>query len=389
MIALQMKPSIFISAGEVSGDLHAARLVRALRRRGISNFVGMGGEQMAAEGVVMVDSVINRSTIGFIEPIRHLFSFYRAYWRIKQWLRQHPPTVLVAVDFQGFNMQVCRFAKSLGIPVVYYIAPQEWQWGSESGGRRVVAATDLILSIFPREHAFYSRLGGKSEFIGHPLLDIVPMAPVISDSRSPVLTVFPGSRSQEITRVLPVMVQAIQRIRHQFPELKVVVSAATAFLKLKIDQVFQSADVQNVEVIESAPYQVMAMGTVSLVTSGTVTLEHAIMNKPAVAAYRFHPISYRIGRLLVGKKFDAEVGYIALPNIYLRREAMPEFLQQNCHPKALADAVIQLLTHPEKREVLTKEYAQVRELLGGGGAIDRAARRIQSTWFSGIMGPKD
>ncbi len=383
-----MGPSIFISAGEVSGDLHAAHLIRALKRKGITQFAGMGGAEMAAEGVSIVTSVINRSTIGFFEPIRHLFAFYFTFRKLKNWLKTNRPTVMIAVDFQGFNVPLCRVAKALGIPVVYYIAPQEWQWGSEAGGRRVVAATDLILSIFEQEHAFYARLGAKSVFVGHPLLDIVPAVAALPADAPLIISVFPGSRSQEIQQVLPIFVQALTRIQIQFPDIQIVVSVATSYLRPKIESEFNKSGLRNVMLKEAAAYDVMAAGTISLVTSGTVTLEHAIMKKPAVAGYRFHPISYRIGRILIGKKFDRQVGYIALPNIYLKRMAMPEFLQSACTPQALAHACITLLSSTERREALIRDFEQVKTLLGTPGAVDRAAEIVSSTWFSGIMTPE-
>ncbi|MDR1113546.1 MAG: lipid-A-disaccharide synthase, partial [Candidatus Margulisbacteria bacterium] len=234
---------IFISAIETSGDLHAARLIAAIQKQAREKikFSGFGSEALRKAGVEILADLTSRSTVGLLEPLRHLPAYFRALGKLKKYLRRSRPDLFLCVDGQGFNLPAARYAKSLGIPVVYYISPQEWLWGTRAAGKKVTAVCDLIISIFPEEHTFYKKLGGHSVYNGHPLSEIVAR-PVKTqhaaslqvafrrrhnlDRKKPLVALFPGSRGQELTNLLPVFLQIVKlsRGREQF-----VVAAASKY----------------------------------------------------------------------------------------------------------------------------------------------------------------
>ncbi|MSR88973.1 MAG: hypothetical protein EXS67_04900, partial [Candidatus Margulisbacteria bacterium] len=205
---------ILILAGEVSGDLHASKLVEALLARDASlKFLGMGGDKLRALGVDVQVDVTSVSTIGFLEPILFLPRLARAFFKMKKLLKTVRPDVVIAVDYQGFNLALLKVAKKLGIPTVYFVSPQEWQWGTDAGGCGVLAVTDFILAIFRDEALFYERLGGRVNFVGHPLLDYTSGAMSRAEfgrvyqvrESDRIVALFAGSRPQELKLVYPIL----------------------------------------------------------------------------------------------------------------------------------------------------------------------------------------
>lgn len=376
--------SIFISAGEISGDLHGAALVKAVKAADPTlSFWGMGHTQMRDAGVEIVADIATSSTIGIIEPIRYLPKIFKTYFKMKRMMAERKPDLLVVIDYQGYHMLLARAAKKMGIPLVYYIAPQEWQWGSEKGGRKVIEVTDKILSIFPQEEAFYQRLGGDAVYVGHPILDLA--RPTVSDQdfyaqtglspNKPILSIFPGSRSQELELTFPVLLGAAANIVKQV-DVQLVISAASDALRPRIQVAIDQQGLHDEAMLyKGVSVDLISRTHLSLATSGTVTLEHAVLQTPCIANYKFGPVSYFIGNLLIGKKFR-EMGFFALPNLIMRRLVMPEIFQDNCTVDAVTQAALKVLKDPAEYDRLKADLRSVREALGTPGVLGRAANEI-------------
>ena len=379
---------IFISAGEISGDRYAAALVSALRDVYAKNgmpcpqFEGMGGDLMRAAGVERRWDLTDVSTIGFVEPLCHLPRFWRTYRQIKAYLTENKPDMFIPVDFQGFNMALCRVAKSLGIPVFYYIGPQFWQWGKAAQAQAYLAMNAHTLTIFEEEQQYYQKMGAKTTYIGHPLLDLLPARGHERPLQRPFhIGIFPGSRPQEMTHTAPILFTAAARLqasaafRGDGDVPHVSISVSHPRYRNYLTALAQTAGLCQVQWVVGVPTSVLGTLDVALATSGTMTLELALSGVPLVSVYRFHPFSYRIAKWLIGKKIKA-MGHFSLPNLMLKTRLVPEFLQDEATPVAVATAAESLLTNSEVHATIQAGYAKLRERLGSGGATQRAACEI-------------
>ena len=376
---------ILVSAGEISGDMYASRIVRALKEHDFTlEFVGMGHKQMELAGVRIITDVVSVSTIGILEPFKHIPKLLTAYYKMKKALKVEKPDVVVVIDYQGYHMPFIKVAKRLGIPVVYYISPQEWQWGTDKGGQQVVQYTDKILAIFSQEERFYNRLGGHVSFVGHPIMDAITLLRTKDqfyetlgvDKTKPILAVFPGSRSQEISLLLPVFLKSIQNILSVQPNVAVVVSIASDVYRdriLKLISAFNLAD--KVIVFSGNQHDLINNSYLSIVTSGTVTLEHTCLETPFIATYRFGFFSYWIAKLIFGKRLK-RIPYISLPNLLARKKIVPEFLQQLCTVNNIANEAISLLTDSFKYETVKHSLKDIKKQLGSDRVAEKAALEI-------------
>ena len=384
---------IFISAGEVSGDLHGAALARALTAQAPSiTLDGLGSTQMRASGVHLLADPASRSTMGFIEPLAHVPYFLSLFRNARRYLRKKKPDAVVLIDFQGINLPLAKAARKLGVPTVYYIPPQEWIWGTKKGAQAVVDHSDLILSVFKPEADFYERLGGKVQFIGHPLLDIIEesktrrsagLAP--NGSSSPVIpaeagiqagegsygiALFPGSRKQEVASLLPVML----RIAAAFPEHRYIVVAASPTIRAQIEKLLTLSPSQKIEIKDGDPYSLMSAADLIITASGTTTLEAACLHAPMVVLYKLSALSYFVAKHILKVK----IPHIALPNILAQRRVVPEFILNETTESTVLQTVRELLQDSAKRAAMARELKSVSALLGAPGATQRAAEQIIS-----------
>ena len=386
---------VFISTGEISGDLHGAALAKELQLLSPEiEISGLGSSKMRAAGVEIVADVSVRSTIGFVEPIRHLFFFLNLWRKLKKLFKENPPDILVLIDFQGFNLPLANFAKKQGIRTVYFIPPQEWIWGSKRGTSDVVKYSDLIISVFKPCAEFYQKNGGKVVFVGHPLLDLVkptaslnpldlasaPLNPPKvggdnADSSELLVGLFPGSRHQEIESLLPVM---LKLAKHN-PTCNFAISVASSVLKTLIEQHLSSPHFGGIKggrcirLVENAPYELMNSADLIISSSGTTTLEAAILQKPMVVIYKLSAATWFIAKNI----FKMNPKFIALPNILADAKVVPEFILN--WPKAEAEMLATtqtLIDSKAERVKMAENLAAVKESLGEPGAIKRAAAEI-------------
>ena len=357
-------PRIFVSAGEPSGDLHGAGVVRALRRRHPEALIeALGGARMEAAGATLRYRMDGLAAFGLVEVVTKL----GAHWRLLQALRRdfaaHRYDLVILIDYPGFHLRVAEAARGAGTKVLWYIAPQLWAWRPERA-RRLAAAVDRLAVVLPFEQPFFGGLGVRSEYVGHPLVDRGP-PPGRADVRrrlgipleARVLGIFPGSRRQEVRRLWgPFRDAAVRLLREQ--RCQHVLVAGTAELDYP--------EPGPLQVLRGEPGAVLAASDAVLAKSGTTTLEAALADIPMVVAYKVHPVTYRMFQRL------RTVRWVSLVNLVANREVVPELLQERAEADALAEALAPLLDRADPRTVAQLEgLALVRGRLGAPGATDR------------------
>ncbi len=375
---------IFISTGEISGDLHASKLVQALKKLNPNLiFYGIGHEKLKAEGVNLIDDLTTASTIGILEPILHLPKIISSLNKAKKFIKEEKPDLVITVDYQGFHLLLLKAIRELNIPAVYYIAPQEWQWGTKKGGQKVVDVTDLILAIYPEEAKFYQELGAKTTYIGHPLLDIVKEDITKEEfyhqlnipKNKKIISIFPGSRAQELKLTFPILLSAAKELKHKYSDLAVIVSIASPKFAEQIKNTTKKV-LSDAYFYQGNSYNLINSTYFSLSTSGTITLEHALLGTPAIVGYKFGKFSALIIRLFFEKALKEKVKFLALPSIILKEKVLPEFLQEEFTIKNVLASAELLLNDQNEYNLIKANLLKVRQYLGKEGVIDRAGTAI-------------
>lgn len=362
-------PTILLSAGEASGDLHGAAVARALKARWpTARLFGLGGPRMAAEGVELLAGIEDLAVMGFVEVAGRIPYFMRLLRRVGRELLERETDLVLPIDYPGFNLRLTRKASAAGIPVLYYIAPQVWAW-HRSRARILAAHVSRLAVILPFEEPFFRSFGARAEFVGHPLLDHQQEGGAEhdaggSDPALMPLVLMPGSRTQEVARHLKLFQASADILCARIPGLQPVVAAGGNLP----EQLFSSA---HYPVTQDTP-AALGRARAALVKSGTGTLEAALRGVPMVIAYRTHPFSYRIARRLVG------VEHIGLVNLVAEKRVFPELIQDAATPEALANALEPFIHDGVERSNALAELARVRERLRRpagqhGGAANRVA----------------
>ncbi len=373
--------NIFIVAGEPSGDLHGANLVREIVRIEPNiNFHGIGGEKMGAAGVRLEHDLASEAIMGFTEVLRKLGYIRSVFRETVDFLRRNRPDLLVLIDYPGFNLRLAEHAKKLGIRTVYYISPQVWAWGK---GRvhRIARLTEKVLVILDFEQSIYDETNASVEYVGHPLIDHIEKVGLdrgfIEERKKPgcvTVGLLPGSRPQEVKRHLAVMLRAGELLRRELPELRLLVACPNERIGQLARQIVQKwcdrREHADVEVVSGKTYEVVNLSTFCLVASGTATLETAYFLKPMAVIYKTSFASWLLARLLV------KVENIALVNILARKQVVPEFIQFDARPRRIAAEVASLLRDDQRRAELESALGEVKHKLGELGASARAARAV-------------
>jgi len=364
-----------ISCGEPSGDLYAGALATEISRAAPGTAIaGLGGDQLRRAGATLIEHFSGISVTGLLEVARILPKTYATYRRLIQHAAAHRPDVFVAIDFPDFNFRLARAVRKLGIPVVYYISPQLWAW--RPGRMKTMRAiADRVLVIFEFEKAIYEKAGVPVDWVGHPLLDVmVPPEPagallhrVGLDPSHPVVALLPGSRRNELREILPRLVEAALLIRRGVPDVQFVVARAP---HLSDDLFAPLAPLGPVGLFDQQADQVLAAADLAIVASGTVTVQAALHECPMIVVYRLSPLTYRLGRRFV------RVDTFAMANLVAGRRVVPELIQDDFTPQAVADHAIALLRDPQRRTTMRRDLQSVRAAIGPPGASARAARIV-------------
>jgi lipid-A-disaccharide synthase len=374
---------IFVSTGEVSGDLHGSHLIKALLDKDPTlEIQALGGQRMASLGIPLLADTTTLSSIGLVEAIPFIVPTLRIQAKLKSFLKDFRPDLVVLIDYIGSNVKVGKIARKLGIPVVYYIAPQEWVWSTfQKDTSAIVAFTDLILAIFPEEARYYQKFGAKVQWIGHPLTDIVRAqtsrsafrAQMETPESAPVVVLAPASRNQELRYLMPVLFETARNIQAQIPNVQFWLALSTVKFKTAVETAAEAYGLQAKFIPKSQTYDALAAADLLLTKSGTINLEAALLGLPQVVAYRVDPKTFLIGKLL---KF--KIPFMSPVNLVEMRKIVPEFLQDEASAENLTQVSLELLQNPEVANKMRFEYTQIRKGLGEKGAIARGAEAILS-----------
>jgi lipid-A-disaccharide synthase len=365
---------LLLVAGEASGDLHGADLLTALRARlpAVEVF-GIGGQRLREAGMETVADAAEVATVGVLEGAGRLRALVRAYRALVRRIRAERPDLCVLIDFPEFNLRLARVAKRAGVPVLYYIGPQVWAW-RRGRVRKIARRVDRLALVFPFEPELYAARLPAVEFVGHPLLDRVRVTRGreetllrhgLDPARRTVL-LLPGSRSSEIDQLLPALLESVRRLaaagRYQFP-----LALAHTLPREPIEARVRGAGLP-VPVVADDTYNLIAAADLALVSSGTATLECALLETPMVIVYRVSPLTAVVARLLV-----RGVRNVGMPNIVAGREVVPELLQGRANAAGITAAARGILDDPARHAAIVQDLRQVRARLGRGGAAGRAA----------------
>ena len=368
---------IFIAAGDVSGDIHAARLIRALKAQDPSLHIAcIGGKNMQACADEFLCDLASQGISGFVEPIKKIPQLLRLMRQVKTFFRQHRTVAFIAVDFYGLNRRFLGIAKEQGVPAYYYVTPQVWA-SRQYRAKKLAALTRKMYVIYPFEPDFHKKFGGHAVFLGNPLLDNMPKPLEKNyqienpENYAWKLGLLPGSRMGEITRLTPVFYQTFKRVLEKFPHTQ-----AYLFLLPDADeQVFLDLIGEKphpqFHFVKDQNYHMRAQMDFLLACSGTATLENALLGVPMLVAYRMLWATYRIARMLI------KVRYISLVNLLGgNREIVKEFIQDDATAENFTAETLDLFSHPQKLAAMRGELLQLRASLGEAGVAERAAKDI-------------
>ncbi len=398
---------LFISTGEVSGDLQGSLLIKALKRQaeqlGLAlEILAMGGDRMAAAGATLLAHTSAIGSMGIFESLPFVLPTLKVQRQAKRYLQQHPPDLTVLIDYMGPNLAFCEYlpAQFPKVPIIYYIAPQEWVWGDQwpwgvklFRSDLVVKATKRILAIFPGEASYFQRKGGQVAWVGHPLLDRMQSALDRNSARSALgipadqtaIVLLPASRQQELKYLMPVMFAAAQQIQSKLPNVHFWIPLALTKYRALIEQAIQRYGLQATlleepraaasDVAASSPtLQAIAAADLAITKSGTVNLEIALLKVPQVVMYKVNPVTAWI----LNRVLKISLPFVSPPNLVEMKPIVPEFLQDQATPENLVQEALALLLDQNRRQTMMADYDSMRRALGDVGVCDRAAQEIFS-----------
>jgi len=366
---------IYFVAGEASGDGHGAALMAALRELDETlHFVGRGGPRMRElAGSDFNDWSEHSAVLGLSEVLKHYGYFRREFKAALAQIEAVKPDAVVLIDYPGFNLRLARALRkrSAKLKTIYYISPQVWAWNR----RRIPQMArylDLMLCIFPFEAELYNRSGLRTIFVGHPMIETLQAKKITEARQARLIGLFPGSRVREIRKIFPTMLRAAEIIARSRPDAQFEIAAASTTLKVEIEAMLRSSglNMETVRVMTGGASSTMQRAQAGMVASGTATLEAAYFALPFVLVYRVTWFTYFAARLVV------KVEHLGMPNVLAEREIVPEFIQHQARPEAIAAEALRLLSDESRRKQMLGEFEAVITKLGSGGASAAAAGAI-------------
>lgn len=357
----------FVIAGEASGDLHGSNLIKELKiLEPNAQFRGFGGDLMQAQGVVLVKHISKLAYMGFVDVLLHLPTILGNIKTCKEDIQNWKPDVIIFIDYPGFNLRICKWAKKQKIKTIYYISPKLWAW-KESRVNIIKKSVDKMLVILPFEKAFYKKHQMEVDYLGHPLLDVVKdfkaekIEGIVPNKKT--LALLPGSRIQEISRMLPTMFEVANSLENVESFVAMAPGISESFY-----QTFNPP--KHIHFIRNQTYSLLSVADTALVTSGTATLEAALFNVPQAVCYKADALSVWLARKLI------KVKYISLVNLILNKAAIKEFIQKDLNRQTLITEVEKLLNEDSYRNQILNSYSELEKSLGGAGASKRIAESI-------------
>lgn len=378
---------IFISTGEVSGDLQGALLIAGLKRQaayaGLElEIVALGGDTMASAGATLLGNTISIGSVGPLESLPFVLPTLKIQRRAKQYLLQNPPDLVVLIDYGSPNLALGSYIRQQmpKVPIVYYITPQMWVWwANQRDPARIVEITDKVLAIFPQEARYFRDKGASVSWVGHPLVDKMQNAPSREAARASLkitpeqmaIALFPASRRQELKYLLPVMFQAAKAIQAKLPQVHFWIPLSLEIYRTPIEEAIAAYGLQAT-LLSGQTQEIIAAADLAITKSGTVNLEIALLNVPQVVIYRVSAVTAWIARNLL--KFS--IPFMSPPNLVEMKPIVPELLQEQATPENIVQNALKLLLNPSRRKQTLADYQQMRLALGEVGVCDRAAVEI-------------
>ena len=369
---------IMMVAGEVSGDLQGGMLAQAIKELAPNAILfGMGGQKMKDAGVDIRFDVLRHASIGIWENAKNYFLTVRAVFnRMKKVIEEEKPSCIVLIDYQGFNLELAKFAKNKGIRLVYYIPPQYWAWRTGQA-KYVSRLIDQIIAILPEEEEAYRKAGANVTFVGSPLLERVRVSGTREELRdalgvrreSKLIALLPGSRFSEVRRLLPVMLEAVKILRARMTDTEFIVPVAASHLKEEIEKQISRSGLP-VRAEEGRTYEILKASNFAVVCSGLATLEAAMLGTPMAVVYRVSFLTSLIMRMLI------QIPNISPPNILAGRAIVPELLQERANARNVADTVCNIMMDPNVVSEMKKNLSEAVSRLGSPGASRRAAEIV-------------
>jgi lipid-A-disaccharide synthase len=364
-----------IIAGEASGDLHGANLVKeALKADSSLTFFGIGGPKMREAGVHTLVDASDMAVVGLVEVISHFSIIYHAFKTMKRILEAEPPDLLILIDYPDFNLKLAKIAKRAKVKVLYYISPQVWAW-RVGRVKKISRLVDRVAVVFPFEVPFYQKEGIPVTFVGHPLVDTVhPTLPrneafrkFSLDPARITIGLFPGSRRQEIRNLFPVILESAELLKKRFQDVQFILPVASSLKREDLEPALSSSGLK-VTVVEGMGYDVMQVCDAAITVSGTVTLEIAMIGVPMVIIYKVSPLTYMIGKQLI------RVDHIGICNIVAEERVVQELIQHDAEAVKIADEITRILMDSEYANNIRVKLGRVRNNLGKGGSSVAVAR---------------
>lgn len=365
---------ILVVAGEASGDLYGAGLIRAVHQiQPDAIFFGIGGERMREAGFETIVDSSEMAVVGLVEVLRHFNVIAGAFLKLKKILLSNPPDLLVLIDYPGFNMRLAKVARRAGIKVLYYISPQIWAW-RQGRVKNIARLVDHMAVIFPFELPFYQNAGVPASFVGHPMVDMVDVRvgreeAAISFGLDPsrkIVGLFPGSRRSEVTRLLPAILSAASLLLKRFPDIQFVLPLASTLKEEDISLYLEEAGLP-VTVTKGRIHDLIRGADAVISVSGTVTLEIALVVTPMVIIYKLSSLTYQLALRMV------KVSNIGICNIVAGETVAKELIQDEASPERISEEIALILEDPSYAEDIRRRLASVRQKLGSGGADKRVA----------------
>ena len=377
---------IFISTGEVSGDLQGAMLIEALLRQAKLKAIeldisALGGERMAKAGATILANTTTLGSIGILEVLPFVLPTWKIQSRAKKYLQANLPDVLILIDYVTPNLSLANYVRKHypHIPIIYYIVPQDWAVPQLGNTNKIMGVSDRLLAIFPAEASYFKNLGANVTWVGHPLVDRTQNAPTKNQARaalniSPdetIITLLPASRQQELKYLLPVICQAAKILQTKLPKVRFLIPLSLAKYRQEIVVAIETYQLSAV-VLEDRLYEAIAAADLAITKSGTVNLEIALLNVPQIVIYKVSSFTAWVARNIL----KLSIPFMSPANLVVNRAIVPELLQEAVTAENIVKAALELLLNEEKKARVARDYRAMRQCLGEIGACDRAAIEI-------------
>lgn len=393
---------IFISTGEVSGDLQGALLVEALYRQaqlqGLNlDIVALGGERMASAGATLLGNTTKIGSVGIIESLSFIFPTLKIQQKAKEYLQNEPPNIVVLIDYMGPNLNIGNYIRKTwhNLPIIWYIAPQEWVWSlGKDKTTKIVNLANKLLAIFPEEANYFRQQGADVTWVGHPIIDRLKIAPTREKARRTLginsdtlaIALLPASRQQEVKYLMPVIFEAARIIQEKLPQVHFLIPLSLETYRYAIEEAIKKYQLQatiypsspndstknSQEIQERNNLEILAGADLAIAKSGTVNLEIALLNVPQVVIYKVNPITIWIARNIL--RFS--IPFMSPPNLVQMKSIVPELFQENATPENIVSEALELLLNSQRHAQTLADYQEMRQSLGEEGVCHRAAKEI-------------